>query len=142
MLVAQSCLTLYDPTDCTLPVILLPHAEVEVGVLIHSVVSDSFAISWTAELCPWDSLGKNTGVAYHDLCGHEFLNTALVPSFYYNILTLLPRQQHLVGLPTTSLTVYSFFVGHSLASSLILQHSYTWTQFLALFPLHLIPPFR
>ena len=37
--VAKSCLTLYDPTDC----------------------------KPTRLLCPWDSLGKNTGVGCHFL---------------------------------------------------------------------------
>ena len=39
-LVAKSCLTLYNPMDCNLPVRLL---------------------------CPWNSPGKNTGVGSHCL---------------------------------------------------------------------------
>ena len=39
-----------------------------VCTLSHSVVSDSLELYWlkpTRLLCPWDSSGKNAGVAYH-----------------------------------------------------------------------------
>ena len=49
VLVAQSCLTLWDPTDC----------------------------SFTRFLCPWDSPGKNTGVDSHFLLHGIFLTQGL-----------------------------------------------------------------
>ena len=45
VLVAQSCLTLWDPVDCSLPRLL----------------------------CPWNSPGKNTGVGSHSLLQRIFL---------------------------------------------------------------------
>ena len=47
VLVTQSCLTLYDPMDCSPP---------------------------GSSLCPWDSPGKNTGVSCHSLLQGTFLN--------------------------------------------------------------------
>ena len=50
MLIAQSCLTLFDPMDCRPP---------------------------TRHLHPWDSPGKNTGVGSHSLLQGIFLTQRL-----------------------------------------------------------------
>ena len=82
--VAQSCLTLCDPMDCSLPCSSI-HGIFQARVLewvtisfsrkwkwkwSRSVVSDSLRPHglWpTRFLCPWDFPGKNTGVGCHFL---------------------------------------------------------------------------
>ena len=68
--VAQSCPTLSDPTDCSLPgssVHGIFQARVlEWGAIVASIVSDSVT-PWIVALKPWNSLGKNTGVGCHYL---------------------------------------------------------------------------
>ena len=51
---------------------------------VYSAVSDSFATPWTVParlLCPWDSPGKNTGVACHALL-QEPESPALTGGFF------------------------------------------------------------
>ena len=49
------------------------------AVLSCSVVSDSHGLQPARLLCPWDSLGKNTGVACHALLQGNFLTQGLNP---------------------------------------------------------------
>ena len=88
VLVAQSCLTLYDPVDCSQPgfsvyrilqtrvlewvaISFSIHLSVCLCVCVYvscSVMSDSlWHQGWypTRLFCPWDSPGKSTGVGCH-----------------------------------------------------------------------------
>ena len=56
VLVAQSCLTLCDPMDCMYPARLF---------------------------CPWNSPGKNAGVACHSLLQRIFLTQGLNPGLLH-----------------------------------------------------------
>ena len=52
----QSCPTLCDPMDCSLP-----------GFSIHGILQRPHGLQPTRLLHPWDSPGKNTGVGCHFL---------------------------------------------------------------------------
>lgn len=130
---------LLNPTESTLAT-LLPSAD-SWCVPIHSVLSEFFAISWTAELCPRGFSGQEDWVGCHDSLCQNSLAQCCYLLLASNILTLLPRQQHFVGLPTTyhwqfhsSLLVIPWPV-HWFFNILVL-----WPSSLAL-PLYL-PPFR
>ena len=81
--VAQSCPTLCDPMDWSLGL-------------------------WPASfLCPWDSLGKNTGVACHFLPRGSFLTQGSNPGFLH-CRQILYRLSHFHGsLPPCLILVYS-----------------------------------
>ena len=94
--VTQSCLTLIDPMDCSLPGSSV-HGIFQARVLewgaiafymfssvqfSHSVVSDSLrphGLYPTRLLCPWDFPGKSTGVGCHSLLQEIFPSPGIEP---------------------------------------------------------------
>ena len=65
--VTQSCLTLSDPMECSLP-----------GSSIHRIFQ-ARVLQPTRILHPWDFPGKNTGVGCHSLLQEIFLTQGLNP---------------------------------------------------------------
>ena len=81
VLVAQSCLTLCDPMDCSL-----------LGSSVHGII-----------LCPWNYPGRNIGVGCHFLLQGIFLTQGSNPGLLHcrQILYCLIQAHH--GKPSKSL---------------------------------------
>jgi len=76
------------------------HLKPSVIVLSHSLVSNSLqprGLSPTRLLCPWNSLGKNTGVGCHFLLQGIFptqeLNLCLLHLLHWQVDSLSPSHQ-------------------------------------------------
>ena len=84
--VAQSCPTLCDPVDCSLP----------------------------GFLCPWDSPGKTTGVGYHFLLQGIFPTQELNPGLLH--CRQIPYQLSYKGSPKNAQTTTQLHSSHMLVN--------------------------
>ena len=89
MLVAQSCPTLFDPMDCSLPGSSV-RGIFQARVLAAAAAAKSLQSSDSVQphrrqptrlRRPWDSPGKNTGMGCHFLLHGTFPTQGLNPSF-------------------------------------------------------------